>query len=150
MVFLKSALLGVMVVMATAVCSAQQKFPLRSGEWAATVSSTTAGQEPTVLLYCFNDELWTKALTQDPLCTVTQLSVTSSGASYHMDCQMKVLQMKGNIEMSFDGMEHMTAKGLIDLTLNGKTTSSVTHSDYRWKAPSCNPNDMNLRPKRTN
>jgi hypothetical protein len=94
--------------------------------------------------------LWTKALTQDPLCTVTQLSVTSSGASYHMDCQMKVFQMKGNIEMSFDGMEHMTAKGLIDLTLNGKTTSSVTHSDYRWKAASCNPNDMNLRSKRTN
>jgi hypothetical protein len=150
MAFLKWAAFGVMVLMVIAVCSAQQKFPLRSGEWAATIASTTAAAEPTVLLYCLNDELWTKALTQDPLCTVTQLSVTSSGATYHMDCQMKVMQMKGKVEMSFDGMEHMTTKGFIDLTLNGKTTGSVTQADYRWKGASCSPSDMNLRLKRAN
>ena len=150
MAFLKWAAFNVMVLMVSAFCSAQQKFPLRSGEWAATIASTTAGEEPTVLLYCLNDELWTKALTQDPLCTVTQLSVTSSGATYHMDCQMKVMQMKGKVEMSFDGMEHMTTKGFIDLTLNGKTTSSVTQADYRWKGASCSPSDMNLRLKRAN
>lgn len=150
MVFLKWTAFGVLALMATTVCAAQQKFPLRSGEWAATTPSPVAAQEPTVLLYCLNDEMWTKALTQDTLCTVTQLSVTSSGATYHMDCQMKVMQMKGNVEMRFDGMEHMTARGSIDLTLNGKTTSSVTNTDYRWKNTSCSPSDLNLRPKRKN
>ncbi len=91
-----------------------------------------------------------QALTQDTHCTVTQLSVTSSGATYHMDCQLKVFEMKGNVEMRFDGMDHMTAKASIDMTLNGKTTSSVTNSDYRWKNASCSPNDLNMRPKRGN
>jgi hypothetical protein len=150
MAFLRWSEFGVMVLLATAVSPAQQRFPLRSGEWASTLTSTTAGEEPTVLLYCLNDELWTKALMQDPLCTVTQLSVTSSGATYNMDCKMKVMQMKGKVEMNFDGMEHMTAKGFINLTLNGKTTSSVTYADYRWKGGSCSPRDLNLRPKTAN
>lgn len=150
MAFLKWMAFGVLAFMATSICSAQQKFPLRSGEWAATTPSPTAGQEPTVLLYCLNDEMWTRALTQDTHCTVTQLSVTSSGATYHMDCQLKVFEMKGNVEMRFDGMDHMTAKASIDMTLNGKTTSSVTNSDYRWKNASCSPNDLNMRPKRGN
>lgn len=146
MAFLKWAALGGFVLMATAVSSAQQKFPLRSGEWETTTPSGMADQAPTVLVYCLNDELWTKSLTQDPACSIQQLRVSSSGASYIMDCQMKVFQMKGTVTMTFDGMQHMTSKGSIDLTLNGKTTHSVTQTDYRWKGPTCNPStDMNLK-----
>jgi hypothetical protein len=150
MAFFKSAVFGVLVLTATAACSAQQKFPLRAGEWSVTVAGAAPTDQQTSLLYCLNDEQWTKALTQDPTCTVSNLIVTPIGASYHMECNMKVMQMKGDVVMTFDGMEHMTSKGSFDMTLNGKTTSSATHAEYRWKGPACSPDDMNLRPRHTN
>ncbi len=148
MTFFKGAAFGVFALMATAACSAQQKFPLRAGEWEATMPSGVPNQPPLVLLYCLNDELWTKALTQNPSCSISQLSVSLTGASYHMECPMKAFQMKGDVVMSFDGTAHMTAKGSIDLIMNGKTTHSVTNADYRWKGPTCNPSvDLNLKVK---
>jgi hypothetical protein len=146
MTSLKWTALCLIALMATAVSSAQQKFPLRAGEWETSTSVAGSSDKPTELLYCLNDELWTKALTQNPSCSVTQLSVTLVGASYSMDCPMKAFQMKGKVAMSFDGMSHMTAKGSFDMTVNGKVTHSESLSDYRWKGPTCNPNtDMNLK-----
>jgi len=146
----KSAAFGVLALMATVPCSAQQKFPLRSGEWSVTVARTSPSDQDTTLLYCLNDEQWTKALTQDPSCTVSQLVVTPISASYHLECQMKVMQMEGNVVMSFDGMEHMTSEGSFDMIFQGKKTSSVTHAEYRWKGSACSPDDMNLRWKKAN
>jgi len=145
--FLKYAAFGVAVLMAAAVCSAQQKFPRLPGEWTTTTtSSAMAGQEPTVMLYCLNDELWTRSLTQDKSCTVTQLNVTTSGISYNISCEMKTFQMKGKVDISFDGMTHMAGTGSFDMTMNGKTTHSTSQTDYRWKGATCDPNkDMNLK-----
>ncbi len=134
-----------MMLAAATVCSAQQKFPQRAGEWEATVS-LAGSTDKTTLLYCLNDELWTKALTQNPSCTVSQLSVTLRGASYSMACNMKTVQMATKVEMTFDGMEHMTAKGSGEMTINGKTTATSSLADYRWKGPTCDANrDMNLK-----
>jgi hypothetical protein len=146
MIFLRNAALGAIALMATAGLSAQQKFPLHSGEWETTTPSSIANQPPTVLRYCLNDELWTKALTKLTSCSVTDLAVTPIGASYDLDCPMKTVQMKGKVVMRFDGMSHMTAKGSFDMTMNGKVSHSESQTDYRWKGPTCNPNtDMNLK-----
>ena len=139
--------LCILAFLAAAHCTAQQKFPLRSGEWEAKMSAENMPDSSMTMKYCLNDELWTKSLTQNPSCKINQLNITSSGATYTMDCPMKSVQMTGKVAMTFDGMEHMTAKGLIDTTVNGKTTSSVTHVDYRWKAAACSPDDANLRHK---
>ena len=146
MTFLKMAALGASVLMAAVGSSAQQKFPLHAGEWESTIASSTPNQQPMVLRYCLNDELWTKALTKMTSCSVTHLAVTPIGASYNLDCPMKTVQMVGKVVMSFDGMSHMTAKGAFDMTMNGKVSHSETRTDYRWKSPTCNPNaDMNLK-----
>ncbi len=138
--------LCLIALVATAISSAQQKFPLRAGEWETTTPSSIPNQSPTVLRYCLNDELWTKALTKMTSCSVTQLNVSLIGASYILDCPMKTVQMKGKVVMSFDGMSHMTAKGSFDMTVNGKVTHSESQTDYRWKGPTCNPNtDINLK-----
>jgi hypothetical protein len=102
------------------------------------------------MLYCLNDTLWQKALTQDPLCSVQQLAITSGGGSYSLDCESKSFQMKGKVNMVFDGLEHMTAKGQIDITMGGKTTSSTSVAEYHWKGATCSPNDANLKPKKAN
>jgi len=142
---LKWGALAVMAIMAVAVCSAQQKFPLRSGEWEATMSAAGPQAPPLVLRYCLNDALWEKALTQNPSCHIQMLNLSSRGASYTMDCNAQVYQMKGKVDMTFDGIEHMTAKGSIDMTMNGKTTHSVSAVDYRYKGATCSPNDLNLK-----
>ncbi len=138
-------ILCALVLPATANCMAQEKFPLRSGEWEAKMSDDSMPNSAMTMKYCLNDELWTRALTRNPSCKIDQLSVTSGGATYTMDCPTKSFQMKGKVELSFDGMEHMTGKGLMDMTINGKTTSSVSHVDYRWKGATCSPDDVNLR-----
>jgi len=136
-------------LMATAVCSAQHRFPLRSGEWETATPSAMPGEKPIAMLYCLNDELWEKAFTQDPSCSIKEFNLSSTGASYFMDCNMKILQMKGKVTLAFDGMQHMIGKAVLDATVNGKTTNSVTTTDWRWKSPTCSPNDMNLKPART-
>ena len=85
-----------------------------------------------------------KSTHADPICTIRQLSVTAGGASYTMDCETKAFQMKGNVNLVFDGMEHMTANGKIDISMSGKTSSSSTEADYRWKSAACSANDANL------
>jgi hypothetical protein len=147
MTFLKGAALGAIALMATAGLSAQQKFPLRSGEWTATIPDTSGpNKAPFVMLYCLNDELWTKALAKMTSCSITHLDVTPIGASYDLDCPMKTVQMKGKVAMRFDGMSHMTAKGSFDMTMNGKVSHTDSQTDYHWKGPTCNPTtDMNLK-----
>ncbi|MGB7266397.1 MAG: hypothetical protein WBC92_12850, partial [Terracidiphilus sp.] len=74
----------------------------------------------------------------------------SGGGSYTIDCASKVFQMKGKVNLIFDGLEHMTAKGQIDLTMNGKTASSTTVAEYHWKGATCSPNDANLKAAKAN
>jgi hypothetical protein len=145
MTFLRWTVLAGIVFAATKFCPAQQKFPLRHGEWEATQSVAGTPGAPMTLHFCLNDELWTKALTQSPICSVQQLTVSSTGASYMLDCPMKTFQMKGKVDMTFYGMEHMTAKGAMEMTMNGQTTNSTSVTDFRWKATACSPDDINLR-----
>ena len=128
-----------------ASCYAQHKFPLRPGEWVMT--SPDMGS--TTFLYCLNDEMWEKALTQSPVCTVQQLAVTASGASYYMNCPTKSFQMKGPVTLTFDGPQHMTGKAVLDVTVSGKTTTSTSLTDYHWKDATCSPDDMNMHPRKT-
>jgi hypothetical protein len=146
MTSLKLAIVAAFALIATNAALAQQKFPLRSGEWeASTPDPTGPNKPPIVMLYCLNDELWTKAL-NNPSCQLQQLNITSSGGSYNLDCTMKSFQMKGSVKLSFDGMTHLISKGSFDTTSNGKTTHMDSTSEYRWKGPTCNPNaDMNLK-----
>jgi len=138
------AAISAIVIMAAAVASAQQKFPLRPGEWEASTPSTP-GAAPIMLLYCLNNETWTKALTQNPICTIQQFTVNSSGASYLLDCPSKAFQMKGKVTMRFDGMTHIVGKSSMDATVDGKTTHYDSQTNYVWKNATCSPNDMNLR-----
>jgi hypothetical protein len=133
--------------LATAICPAQQKFPLRSGEWTSTTPDPThKSQQPFTLLFCMNDATWTKALNGNPTCSMQQLNITASGGSYSMSCSSQAFQMKGDFRLTFDGMTHMTTTGSIDTTANGKTTHMDSTSDFRWKSPTCDPSvDMNLR-----
>jgi hypothetical protein len=149
MTYFKLTGLVAMVLVASTFCSAQQKFPLRSVEWEATVPAINSQDTATVLPYCLNDETWLKAFTQMPSCTIQNFTMTSKGASYTLDCNMSTYRMNGKVQMTFDGMEHMTANGSIDMTMNGKTTHSTSVTDYRWKGATCSPNDLNLRVKRT-
>ena len=148
MTLLKGVTVGVLALAAIQICSAQSRFPLRPGEWEAKLSAPGDPGPPVTTLFCLNDALWVKALTQNPICTIRQLSVTAGGASYTMDCETKAFQMKGNVNLVFDGMEHMTANGKIDISMSGKTSSSSTEADYRWKSAACSANDANLKPQR--
>jgi hypothetical protein len=150
MTFLKYVTLGVMAVVAIQVCSAQSKFPLRAGEWQAEMSVSGTPNSSVTMLYCLNDALWQKAFTQDPLCSIQQLAITSSGGSYSMVCETKSFQMQGKVNLVFDGLEHMTAKGHVDITMNGKTTSSTSVAEYHWKGATCSPDDANLKTKKAN
>jgi hypothetical protein len=127
-----------------ALCTAQQGFPLKPGDWEAT-TAVPGMDEPMVMHFCLTDAEWTRALTQNPTCKIEQFNVTSKGATYAMNCNMKSAQMKGAIELKFDGMEHMTGTGNITMVMNGKSTQSTTVTEYRWKTSQCSANDMNLR-----
>ena len=149
MAFLKYVALSLMALVAIQACSAQNKFPLHSGEWQAVMSVPGSPSSSMTMLYCLNDALWQKALTQDPECSIQQLAITSGGGSYTIDCASKVFQMKGKVDLIFDGLDHMTAKGQITITMNGTTTSSTTVAEYRWKGATCSPNDANLKTAKT-
>jgi hypothetical protein len=147
MTFSKGFLLCALAVIASASCSAQQKFPLRPGEWtSSTPDPSHPGGAPMTLLFCMNDETWTKALKGNPNCTMQQLSLTPLGGSYSLSCGGQSFQMKGMFRMVFEGTTRMITTGSMDTTINGKTTHSEAKSDFHWKSPTCNPNvDMNLR-----
>jgi hypothetical protein len=133
-------------LMATALCSAQQHFPLRPGEWTANAPDPSHPGQPMTMLFCMNDETWTKALNHNPACTFSLHSLTSSGGSYSVSCGGPNMQMKGDFKMTFDGMTHMSTSGTMDITYGGQTHHSESTVDFHWKAPTCNPNaDVNLR-----
>jgi hypothetical protein len=119
-----------------------QSFPGRSGHWDATVKS--AGQESISLNFCMNDDTWKRALNTNKACTISQFSSTLTGASYHVDCNMRSATMKGDTTIHFDGKEHMTSTAKFDMVMNGKPSSFESAVDYRWKAASCTGNEMNL------
>jgi hypothetical protein len=74
MTFLKIAAVGAFALMTTAASSAQQKFPLRSGEWESTTPDPMNNHAPPMVMpFCLNDELWTKALNKNPSCTFQNL-----------------------------------------------------------------------------
>jgi hypothetical protein len=133
---------ALLLLLSSSAASAQH-FPLKQGEWEGKTSA--AGQQPMTLLFCFNDEMWVKGLTQNPACSITQLSVTGSGASYNVNCPMKSVQMKGSVSLTFDGLTHMSGKGSFDTTVNGNASHMDTQVDYVWKQSACSPNDMNMR-----
>jgi hypothetical protein len=133
------------VFLLTMAASAQH-FPLKQGEWEMTSTPTTPGQPPMTLLFCFSDAEWVKGLSQNPSCTIQNLSVTSADMSYNVDCPLRTMQMKGTVRLIFDGMTHMTGKSSLDFTVNGKTTHTNPQTEYHWKQAECSPNDMNLRP----
>jgi hypothetical protein len=147
MIFLKLAALGACVLMASAVVSAQQKFPLRSGEWTISMPDPTGSDKPFSMLLCMNDETWTKAISgRNPTCTVAQLNIGLTGGSYQLSCEGKTFQMKGSVKLTFDGLTHIHSVGSINTTAQGATTHMETISDYRWKGPVCDPNaDINLK-----
>jgi len=146
MILTRSAALVGIALAACAVCPAQQqKFPLRASEWEVSTMLKDA-KDPLLLRICLNDDLWTKALSQNPSCTIQGLNVSSKSVNYLMDCTMKTIQMKGKVELTFDGKEHMSGKASIDSTVDGKVSSSLTFVDYRWKAALCGPADVNLKP----
>jgi hypothetical protein len=140
MTILKWIAVSTIAFSAAASCSAQHKFPLRPGEW--TLTSPDPGSSP--LLFCLNDQKWEEALTQNPVCTIQQLTVTASGASYYLNCLGKSFQMKGRVDLTFDGMQHMTGKAVIDMTIHEKTSTTTTLEDYRWKSASCSSSDLNM------
>jgi len=134
--------------MITASASAQQHFPLRSGEWTLSMPDPMGqGGKPFSMLLCMNDETWAKALSgRNPTCTVAQLNIGLTGGSYQLSCAGKSFQMKGSVKLSFDGPTHIHSVGSIDTTAGGTTTHMDTISDYNWKGPVCDPNaDINLR-----
>jgi hypothetical protein len=148
MMFLKVAALGACALIASAVVSAQQKFPLRSGEWTLSMPDPMGqGGKPFSMLLCMNDETWAKALSgRNPTCSVAQLNIGLTGGSYQLSCAGKAFQMKGSVKLSFDGPTHIHSVGSIDTTAGGTTTHMDTISDYNWKGPVCDPNaDINLK-----
>jgi len=147
MTFPKLAALSACALVSSTVGSAQQKFPLRSGEWTLSMPDPMGqGGKPFSMLLCMNDETWAKAISgRNPTCTVTQLSIGLTGGSYQLSCDGKTFQMKGSVKLTFDGLSHIRSVGSIDTTARSTTTHMDTISDYNWKGPVCNPNaDVNL------
>jgi hypothetical protein len=63
-----------------------------------------------------------------------------------MVCAMKTIEIKGPVELTFDGMEHMTGKASITTTMGATTNTSHSVTDHRWKAAACTAADVNTRP----
>lgn len=126
------------------VCRAQA-FPLRPGDWEDRETSSTAGGAPQVLHFCMNDETWLKVIQGNATCTNQDLKITSTGAHYVASCTSAMMSIKGPVEMTFDGKEHMTAKMQMTMTIKGKTMESVESSDFHWKAATCDGTEANMR-----
>ena len=123
----------------------QQKFPLRQGEWTMTTPDPTNPSQPLTLNICMNDQAWSRAVTPNSICAVSNLNITASGLTYSFTCKGSTLQMSGTGNWKFDGMEHIAATAVTNYTIGGKPTTQATKGDYRWKQTACNPNDVNLR-----
>jgi hypothetical protein len=141
---MKLSRLFVLLALCTAVSSAAQaqSFPGRSGHWDATVKSS--GQEPMTLNFCMNDDTWKRAMFTNKSCTVSQTGSTLNSSSYHLDCTMHTMTMKGDTTIHFDGKEHMTSTSKFDMTMKGKPSTVESTVDYNWKSSSCTGNEVNL------
>ncbi len=145
MAFWKYAVWSTIALASATLAFAQQKFPLNTGEWEVTIPVPIAGQPPMKMLYCLNDAMWEKALTQNPSCKISDVVKDSSGASYAMDCQNPSYKMSGKVRLEFAGKDHMTGKSTMEIIRDGKTTSMTSTSDWRWKTSACSPNDANMK-----
>jgi len=144
MAIAKGSFLLIVTLAAGAACFAQQKFPLRPGEWEVTTTFAGASKPFTVRL-CLNDQLWTKALAPNKNCTIQNMSMNSRGVNYLEDCPGQTPPAKGRVALSYEGKEHMTGKAFFDTTKDGVITTTTMVVDYRWKGPECNAEDVNLR-----
>ena len=150
MTFPKLKTVALFVLLTTVAASAQQHFPLRSGEWTETSSTISpATGKPITMLMCMNDEMWSKALAGNPTCTIKSFTLTPVGGTYSLACSGKSMQMTGDFKVVFDGMTHMTSSGTMTISFNGKTNQMSSSADFRWKGPVCDPNaDINLKDHR--
>ena len=137
---------GLLGSMAASVGLAQQGFTERPGDWEVAWKSD-ALPEPVVQHFCLTNETWAKALTQNPSCKIGNLVVTSKGIRYSVDCDMKTMRISGTTDITFDGLEHMTAKASTTTTRGGKSTDRVVTGDYRWKGAACTDADVNTKKK---
>jgi hypothetical protein len=137
---------SVLVLAAAGAGVAQQGFPERPGDWEVTTKSDSA-PDAMVQRFCLTSETWAKGLTQVPSCKIQDLSVTSRAIHYTLDCDLKTIQMKGQTDITFDGLEHMTGKTAMTMTAGGKTTNSMVTTDYRWKGAACTDADVNTKKK---
>lgn len=145
----RACLIATAVLILSAAGLTQQHFQERSGEWEFTSKFDTSG-EPLVLRYCLTDETWAKALAQHEYCNIHDLVVTSRGFHYKLECDSRAGKTEGDVEMTFDGREHMTGKSTITSTFHGKTTTATIQSDDRWKGPVCTDADVNMKKKSDN
>jgi hypothetical protein len=136
----------VLLAAAAGMCADPRGFPLRPGDWEISTTPGVNGQ-PLVTHLCFTSETWLKGLTQNPSCKIEDISVTSKGMHYVVNCEMRTVQMKGPVDLTFDGMEHMTGKASVAVIRLGKTTTSETVSDYRWKNAACTSADASNKAK---
>lgn len=128
-----------------AIGSAQNKFPLRDGEWEATTQVPGSGNMNQ--LFCFNDESWMKAMSSRKGCAMQDLTVTSKGAHFVVDCGSKT-KMRIPIDITFDGREHMVAKAHLSMDIQGKMTDFDTSTEYHFKNAACDATrDVNLMPR---
>jgi hypothetical protein len=141
----KKCVLLALILLPAAAGWAQQKFPLKHGEWTMTTPDPTDPSHPFVMNFCMNDEAWSRALSTKNTCTVANVNMTGSGLTYEVTCSSPRISMTGKGEWTFDGMEHIAAKSTMTMTMNGNTKSVTSQGDFRWKASSCDPNDVNLR-----
>jgi hypothetical protein len=147
---LQCAAIGTAVLLPATASRAQQKFPLRQGEWIFTTPDPSNPNHPFTLNVCMNDVAWSRSISQSPSCTVSDLRVTSAGVTYNLDCNAKSMQMTVSGTWKFDGMEHIATKSITTMTIGGKATTSTSQGDFRWKNPSCSPDDANLHAKPSN
>lgn len=137
------AALSLSLLFATAATA--QRFPLKPGEWEMTSDSVAPGQMPMAILFCFKDDLWAKALSQRPECSVQNVTLSETGATYDIDCPLKNFHMSGAFHLTFDGMTHMTSKGTLNFDVNGQSMYTNTQSDFHWRQTDCKPEDVNLK-----
>jgi hypothetical protein len=138
------AIIPVAFLLPSTTASAQDKFPSRTGEWTLTAPDPTDASQPFVMNLCMNDQTWAKTLSGNPTCTISKLTRTTSGLTYSIACNAKTVQINGTGTWTFDGAEHIISKSVFTITANGKTNTTSSAADYRWKAATCNPNDANL------
>ena len=122
------------------------RISFETGEW--KVSTKAEGSAtPIDILLCLNDETWIQAFSRGSMCKIQDFSSTSKGIHYTMDCSAPTAKFKGPVDLVFDGLEQMAGTATLQVTAQGKTATSTSTIDYRWKAADCSSADVNMRSK---